>query len=513
MLNVHRHKNVIAAPTVSTTGSNLFSFGQANFWYDASSVSYFTGAAHTPIQSGDTVQGWLSKFYSGTPMGTYGFGALGTTQYNLPNFYFNSGTAVPGTSAFTGSIAPGTASTFTGSVSGTTLTVTTAPTNSGVVIGYVLSGGTIPANTIISANQSGTANSTGAWTITNLAGTAIPAQASQTLTVTPIVLTVSAVSAGTISVNNMIVGTGVTAATYITALGTGVGGVGTYYVSISQTKTSGVITANMPYVGFNSGDAFRVPLGNASTLSGYTMAIAYKVGSVTGNVAITGSDHTGVDIGFGTNASVYNYTVSGATATGNAASTTGWHVHVLKFDGTQATNATRFQARLDGNACPLTFTGTVGTTTNPPATFTLASSTVSSTTVSGGTCTVMLSASQGTAPYLVGQNITLASWTTVGTAVLNGTQTVTACNANSISFSVSGTLTSVTTKGTIAGTPIPNLFFSGRPPQSGKNLTNATASTQGLNIGEVIMYNSALSPSSIISVEKYLRNKWANVAV
>ena len=183
------------------------------------------------------------------------------------------------------------------------------------------------------------------------------------------------------------------------------------------------------------------------------------------------------------------------------------------YDGTQATNAARFQARLNGNATVLNFTGTVTTTTTPPATFTLASSSVSSTTLSSGTCTIMLTASQGSAPYLVGQNITLAGWTTVGTAVLNGTQTVTACNANSISFSLSGTLTSVTTKGTIAGTPIPNLFFDGRPPQSGTSLTNKNTTTQGLNIGEVIMYNSALTPSAITSVEKYLRNKWGNVAV
>jgi hypothetical protein len=446
-------------------------------------------------------------------MGTYGFGALGTTQYSLPNFYFNSGTAVPGTAAFTGSIAPGTGSTFTGSVSGTTLTITSSPTNGGVVIGYVLSGGTIPVNTIISANQSGTANSTGAWTITNLAGTAIPAQASQTLTVTPIVLTVSAVSAGTISVNNMIVGTGVTAATYITALGTGVGGVGTYYLSLSQTKASGAITANMPYVGFNSGDAFRVPLGNASTLGSYTLAIAYRLGTTTGNVSIFGSDHgTTAEMNLACNASVYNYNITGVRATGNAATATGWNVHTMVFDGTQATNATRFQARLNGNACPLTFFGTVAATTTAPATYTIPTGNVSSAAVSGSTCTVML-ASQGTAPYLVGQNITLAGWTTVGTAVLNGTQTVTACNANSISFSVSGTLSSVTTKGNIAGTPIPNLFFGGRPPQSAKNLTDKNASNQGLNIGEVIMYNSALGPSSITSVEKYLRNKWGNVAV
>lgn len=57
-------------------------------------------------------------------------------------------------------------------------------------------------------------------------------------------LTVSAVVSGTLAVGQLITGTGVSAsppgssATYITALGTGTGGVGTYTVSVSQTVAS-----------------------------------------------------------------------------------------------------------------------------------------------------------------------------------------------------------------------------------------------------------------------------------
>jgi len=57
-------------------------------------------------------------------------------------------------------------------------------------------------------------------------------------------LTVSAVSSGTLAVGQLITGTGVSAsppgssATYITALGTGTGGVGTYTVGVSQTVSS-----------------------------------------------------------------------------------------------------------------------------------------------------------------------------------------------------------------------------------------------------------------------------------
>ncbi len=62
-------------------------------------------------------------------------------------------------------------------------------------------------------------------------------------------LTVSAVVSGTLAIGQLITGTGVSAsppgssATYITALGTGTGGVGTYTVSVSQTVSSTTMNA------------------------------------------------------------------------------------------------------------------------------------------------------------------------------------------------------------------------------------------------------------------------------
>jgi hypothetical protein len=56
-------------------------------------------------------------------------------------------------------------------------------------------------------------------------------------------MTVSAVTSGTLAVGQRITGTGVTAQTYITALGTGTGETGTYTVSASQTVSSTTITA------------------------------------------------------------------------------------------------------------------------------------------------------------------------------------------------------------------------------------------------------------------------------
>jgi hypothetical protein len=66
------------------------------------------------------------------------------------------------------------------------------------------------------------------------------------ITATYGILTVSAVGSGTLAVGQVLSGTGgggVTANTFIAGLGTGVGGVGTYYVSPTQTVTSTTIGA------------------------------------------------------------------------------------------------------------------------------------------------------------------------------------------------------------------------------------------------------------------------------
>jgi hypothetical protein len=79
-------------------------------------------------------------------------------------------------------------------------------------------------------------------------------------------LTVTAVSSGTIRVGMVITGTGVTAGTTITALGTGTGGTGTYTVSASQTVSSTTITGTTYDASFevNATDAIKVPVGTTA---------------------------------------------------------------------------------------------------------------------------------------------------------------------------------------------------------------------------------------------------------
>ncbi len=84
-------------------------------------------------------------------------------------------------------------------------------------------------------------------------------------------LSVTAITSGTISVGDMVAGTSVVAGTYISALGTGTGGIGTYTVSTPQTVASEALTINTPGVGYNAQlNSFVVWSGTTGTTSTMT---------------------------------------------------------------------------------------------------------------------------------------------------------------------------------------------------------------------------------------------------
>lgn len=81
-------------------------------------------------------------------------------------------------------------------------------------------------------------------------------------TIATTVLTVTAVTGGILRVGMFISGTGITAGTIITALGTGVGGTGTYTVSVSQTVSTAItITGALRKINMSA----IQPLNTAST--------------------------------------------------------------------------------------------------------------------------------------------------------------------------------------------------------------------------------------------------------
>jgi len=149
---------------------------------------------------------------------------------------------VDGSNRYTWRISSPSSAVFTGSTSGTTLTVT-AITNGTIAAGQSLFGVGVTAETVITALGSGSGG-IGTYTINlsqtvssrQMNSTAVGAQVTGSISGTT--LTVSAVTSGTLYVGQTIQGTGVTALTIITALGTGSGGAGTYTVSTSQTVSS-----------------------------------------------------------------------------------------------------------------------------------------------------------------------------------------------------------------------------------------------------------------------------------
>jgi hypothetical protein len=135
-----------------------------------------------------------------------------------------------------------TASASTGSIAGQTFTP------SGTLVGafftgMVLSGGSIPAGTYIIGP--GTTN--GTWAINTPV-----TQASTAITGTPYLLTVSALTAGTVVPSQALTGGTVTAATIIIAYGTGTGGNGTYYVSQAYTGSPTGASVGVNAVVFNN---------------------------------------------------------------------------------------------------------------------------------------------------------------------------------------------------------------------------------------------------------------------
>jgi hypothetical protein len=136
---------------------------------------------------------------------------------------------------------------FTGSISGTTLTVSVMQSGT-IAVGQAIFGQGVAQNTVITALGTGTGG-VGTYTVSDsqtVASTAINSVASPAIVTGDIsgtTLTVSAVTSGTLKIGQTIEGSGVTDGTIITAFGTGSGGAGTYTVSASQTVSSTTIYA------------------------------------------------------------------------------------------------------------------------------------------------------------------------------------------------------------------------------------------------------------------------------
>ncbi len=120
-------------------------------------------------------------------------------------------------------------------------------------------------------------------------------QASFTGAIATTVLTVSAVSSGTIALGQEVRGTGITAGTVISSFGTGSGGTGTYNLSISQTVSSEPMTAVIPTITYDSiagGFVIQSPSRGTSSSIGYatgTLATVLNLTLATGAMISQGA--------------------------------------------------------------------------------------------------------------------------------------------------------------------------------------------------------------------------------
>jgi Phage stabilisation protein len=149
---------------------------------------------------------------------------------------------VDGTYRYTWRIGTVTSAVFTGSTSGTTLTVTSVKSGT-IAVGQNLFAIGALQETVITALGTGTGG-TGTYTI-GLSQTIASSQmytsspgAVVTAAISGTTLTVASVTSGTLYVGQTIQGAGIATQTIITALGTGTGGAGTYTINNSQTIAS-----------------------------------------------------------------------------------------------------------------------------------------------------------------------------------------------------------------------------------------------------------------------------------
>jgi hypothetical protein len=188
------------------------------------------------------------------------------------------GKFVIGAGATAASVTAKAGASITGSVSGTTLTVSAVASGGLISVGDIVSHASILQTATITGLGTGTGG-TGTYTLTYTGSTA-----SFTGSISGTTLTVTAISAGTIIVGQVLTGNSVTSNTTITSQLTGTtGGIGTYVVDLSQTRSSGDFTGT-----------YTLASTTLSVLSTVMTVTAVASGSLSIGQFLTGTGIAGV---------------------------------------------------------------------------------------------------------------------------------------------------------------------------------------------------------------------------
>lgn len=108
------------------------------------------------------------------------------------------------------------------------------------------------------------------------------------------------------------------------------------------------------------------PITFMQSLAGYTMFIVAKASTLSGTRYLSSTDTNGFSFAY--NGSFWSVLTAGGTGTSTiAGDTTNFHTFCIIYDGSQTGNAARLRFRYDRSDQVLSYTGTVGATTNAAA--------------------------------------------------------------------------------------------------------------------------------------------------
>lgn len=228
----------------------------------------------------------------------YAFNTTGLVSFN-PTGTPPVGASVTGSIALNVVTASGASNSATGSINGTTLTVSAIGAGTVLGAGQALAGVGIDPGTSIVSQLTGTLGGVGTYLVS--ISQTVPSGA---ITLSGGGLTVTAVTSGTLAVGQTLSGTGILAGTTITGLGTGVGGTGTYAISQPSTAAAAAVTAsggtltvtavasgalalgdNISGAGITAGNAITAFLTGTGGNGTYLVSIGQTIGSQAISVA------------------------------------------------------------------------------------------------------------------------------------------------------------------------------------------------------------------------------------
>jgi hypothetical protein len=341
-----------------------------------------TAISSGTISTGMTLTG--GSIIAGTSITALGTGVGGTGTYIVNNSQTLASTALTG--------------------SGNRLTVT-AITGGTLSTGMSITGSGILAGTTITGQISGTAGSTGVYTVNNI----------QTVSSTSIIgdnniLTVTAVTSGTIGVGMNLTGGAILAGTSITSLGTGVGGTGTYILNNPQNLASTSLTGS----------------GTRLTVTAITWGTITTGTTITGTGILAGTAITGQISGTAGSTGVYTVNNSQIVA---STLITGAN-NVLTVTAVASGTITNGMSISGGSIIAGTSITSLGTGTGGNGTYILNNpQTLSSSTITGGgnklTVSSISSGQVAVGMYLTGTNVAFGTQVTALGTGTGGTGTYT----------------------------------------------------------------------------------------